>query len=404
MNGQVVEISREKLYERVWSEPISKIAPEYNLSDVGLAKICKRHYIPRPSLGYWAKLQHGYKVKKAPLPRLKDDKDDIIRITIAPQKEKIVDPDQEKNSQDLLTQIPELLKTVVAGTEPPDSHPLIESARSNFRNVKTDKRGIIEPRAAYHLSISVTQTSLDRALDIMARLVQIVESMGGRLYINKESPVSTCVEILGEVFPISLTEKIDEKERPLTEAEEIEKNRFGFFLFREKDYFPTGILSLRVLCSGVSGIRQKWMDTSNSRLEDRMGTIAKGLVKTAVSLRSEKLEAIEAEKRRTEEKRRQAENYQRWQELQEKIKIEREKVNGLHQQAQNWAKSQELRAFIEAAVKSYIGKNGTIEADSDFEKWIKWAREQADRLDPLVTSPHSILDEDTPRPLYSGWY
>ena len=26
---------------------------------MGLAKICKKHNIPRPTLGYWAKLEHG---------------------------------------------------------------------------------------------------------------------------------------------------------------------------------------------------------------------------------------------------------------------------------------------------------------------------------------------------------
>jgi hypothetical protein len=32
---------RDKLYEQVWDEPLQKLAKKYNLSDVGLAKICK---------------------------------------------------------------------------------------------------------------------------------------------------------------------------------------------------------------------------------------------------------------------------------------------------------------------------------------------------------------------------
>src|SRR5208337_2792418 len=45
-----VTLSREELYERVWSEPMRTIAPEFGLSDVGLAKICKKHRIPRPPI------------------------------------------------------------------------------------------------------------------------------------------------------------------------------------------------------------------------------------------------------------------------------------------------------------------------------------------------------------------
>jgi len=34
---------------------------EMGISDIGLAKICKRHNIPRPGLGYWGKEQVNLK-------------------------------------------------------------------------------------------------------------------------------------------------------------------------------------------------------------------------------------------------------------------------------------------------------------------------------------------------------
>ena len=42
--------NRERLYEEVWSEPVIVVAKRYGLSDVGLAKICKKLDIPRPGL------------------------------------------------------------------------------------------------------------------------------------------------------------------------------------------------------------------------------------------------------------------------------------------------------------------------------------------------------------------
>jgi hypothetical protein len=63
--------NRERLYEEVWSEPVMVVAKKYRLSDVGLAKICKKLNIPRPGLGYWAKKAAGkYVGTRPPLPSL----------------------------------------------------------------------------------------------------------------------------------------------------------------------------------------------------------------------------------------------------------------------------------------------------------------------------------------------
>lgn len=62
----VHRFTREELYELVWSKPMSKLAKELKVSDVGLAKTCRRSDIPTPGLGYWAKVQHGKKVKRIP--------------------------------------------------------------------------------------------------------------------------------------------------------------------------------------------------------------------------------------------------------------------------------------------------------------------------------------------------
>ena len=72
-------INRKELYKKVWEMPITQLSKEYGLSDVGLAKICKKHNVPRPPRGYWARKAAGYNVKQLPLP----PGDDVI-IEIAP--------------------------------------------------------------------------------------------------------------------------------------------------------------------------------------------------------------------------------------------------------------------------------------------------------------------------------
>ena len=48
MNVTSVELTRKQLYDRVWKTPMRTLAKEFGLSDVGLAKICRKHNIPRP--------------------------------------------------------------------------------------------------------------------------------------------------------------------------------------------------------------------------------------------------------------------------------------------------------------------------------------------------------------------
>lgn len=79
MNEKTNKVRRSELYEQVWTVPILNLAKRYGVSNVGLAKICKRNNIPRPARGYWARKEAGYKDVKPPLP----PSDDTI-ITVNP--------------------------------------------------------------------------------------------------------------------------------------------------------------------------------------------------------------------------------------------------------------------------------------------------------------------------------
>ena len=51
-----MRISREELYEKVWREPISRLAGSYGVSNVALAKRCRALNVPLPPRGHWAKI------------------------------------------------------------------------------------------------------------------------------------------------------------------------------------------------------------------------------------------------------------------------------------------------------------------------------------------------------------
>jgi hypothetical protein len=58
--------NREEIYAAIWAEPIQHVAKRYNISDVGLAKVCKKLNIPRPGRGYWAIKAAGRPLPKRP--------------------------------------------------------------------------------------------------------------------------------------------------------------------------------------------------------------------------------------------------------------------------------------------------------------------------------------------------
>jgi hypothetical protein len=67
LKEKVIEIHRDELYEQVWKLPVSRLAPKYGISDVGLSKICRKLKVPKPPRGYWTKIQFGKKVRQTPL-------------------------------------------------------------------------------------------------------------------------------------------------------------------------------------------------------------------------------------------------------------------------------------------------------------------------------------------------
>ena len=46
-------VTREALYEEVWSEPMTTVAARYGVSGSLLARVCSRLNVPRPPRGYW---------------------------------------------------------------------------------------------------------------------------------------------------------------------------------------------------------------------------------------------------------------------------------------------------------------------------------------------------------------
>jgi hypothetical protein len=55
-------VTRQELYDLVWSTPMTKLAAQFGVSGRGLAKICTRAGVPVPKPVYWAKVHAGQSI------------------------------------------------------------------------------------------------------------------------------------------------------------------------------------------------------------------------------------------------------------------------------------------------------------------------------------------------------
>lgn len=68
----MVDITRERLFELVWSMPATEVARELGVSDVMVAKLCKSLQVPKPPRGYWARRAAGRAPRRPPLPAFRE--------------------------------------------------------------------------------------------------------------------------------------------------------------------------------------------------------------------------------------------------------------------------------------------------------------------------------------------
>lgn len=52
----------------------------------------------------------------------------------------------------------------------------------------------------------------------------------------------------------------------------------------------------------------------------------------------------------------------------------------------HWSKSNLIREYTKAVRDSALSSHGPLDPESKLSRWIEWANQQADRLDPLVDS------------------
>lgn len=71
---------RETLYDLVWMAPVTEVARRLGVSDVALAKLCRRASVPLPGRGYWSRVESGQQIAPTPLPPAPQGLPELLRI------------------------------------------------------------------------------------------------------------------------------------------------------------------------------------------------------------------------------------------------------------------------------------------------------------------------------------
>lgn len=217
----------------------------------------------------------------------------------------------------------------------------------------------------------------------MDAVLKACQARGWTVAVPEDDRAGTLVNVDGGVVPVMLEERLGRKPRELTESEKegdrlLDRKQRTYPVYT---YFPNGELVLRL---GVRAWKRQccWRDTKRSRLETLLDTFISVLGEAGGWSRHIAECGAKAEERKREEDQR------RWAEAQARYD-EQQRVNQLLLDAAAWAKSHTLRAFIAARIAAMKAAGENMGEGSDAARWMRWATQQADRLDPLIKCPPS---------------
>ncbi len=343
-----ITYTRKELYELVWSESLLSISKRYNISDVGLRKICIKMNIPLPGQGHWQKVRSGRRIYAKKLPENFIGEDHItLKLRTEDEEQGLTLHALEKeikNDPRLPIKVPGRLTF---------SERYIVEAKKNLesKNVYYSRyNGVVETSYGY-LNIRVSKKNIPRALRIMNALIKLLRARGHELKVEGEY---TCVYIGEEKIKVSLKEKFRKVKH---------EDRYSY-----TSYEPTGILALR-----IEGIWQKELKDGKETLEDKLPRFLAKLELEGAKLKKDRLYYEEQRRKRKAQEKLEEE---RRQQIEEEIAA----FKDLYGQAQRLEKARFMRNYINAVEKDAKHKG---KLSDEKKSWITWARKRVDWYDPL---------------------
>lgn len=403
--GTTITLSREDLYEQVWSTSTLQLAKKFGISDVGLAKVCTRHQIPKPPLGYWARKAAGKAPDRPPLPVVIDPK--LQTVILAPSPPRVErppapgdlaapkvptaplnDPDiagaYERFAQAFHeVKIPDTLRSPL-----PIISATLAALRRGAKEMSLGGRAeclhLVWPHRNENeacLDVGVGRESLERASRFLNTLLKTLEACGCELEVVRESyRRSALLGVYGSKYQLRLRELTRREPHVPTQKELADKEKYSYTKIPKWDYFPSGPLSFELGHETGNHALRVWADGKMRRVEDMIPEIVRGIMEEADAAKARR-------KREWEESRRQAMEAQARYEAEKRRKEEQAQTDALVREVERWETSRRIHRYVRVVRRTVLERHGRIDKGSELDTWMSWASSVANRLDPLAPRP-----------------
>lgn len=395
-------LTREELYERVWTISVVQLAKEFGISDVGLAKACKRHQIPRPPLGYWAKKAVGKAPPRPLLPVLIDPKLQTVTLNPPSPRSPVPVPAGDlpsPSSAETPLGDPEIAAAFERFIEAPpdvkvpaslrDPLPLVTATLEALRRGaserlsfgRTESRYLVCPHRANNeacLDVQVGRESIGRASRFLNTLLKTLQACGFNTEETRDQYRRTALVVaFGHGFQLRLRELTKREPHTPTTKELADQAKYPTVTRIPKwDYFPRGCFTCELLNDNGSVTIRTWTDGTQRRVEEMLPDLIRGLFEAADSARARW-------KQQREDQRRQMEEAKQRYETEQRRKAEQVRVDDLIREAERWELSRRIRRYLRTVERTALERHGRIDQGSELDQWLDWAHTVADRHDPL---------------------
>jgi hypothetical protein len=381
------EYTREQLHEAIWSKPCVKLAAELGISDVALAKTCRRLGIPRPARGYWARVEAGEKIKREPLPAVKPGQNPQVTFYVAAN----VTRREEWAANNILTAA-HMVKcgAVELPSEGSELHPIAEKHRHALEKAKPGELGFVTASGKALFDCDLSAALVPRLARAVHALVCELEDRDYEFKAGSSEYDGLQISRDRDEATLRWSEAMIELEREPTPADK----RKPSWTWQLKETKPAGTLSIEISAFGLKG-KRKWAEGDNRSLEEVLGVIVEKVEavfrgyedrrkreaawakqQEEEDKREAEAEAIEAEKQAREEKaRKERERIKRHEKKLEEIAEHRS--DNLASAAQEWVEMQGILAYVHFCEERWRREGGGTLSKEQAD-WLSWSRGSAE--------------------------
>ncbi len=379
---------RFELYNLVWSEPMRDIAARFEISDVGLAKACRKASIPVPPRGYWNKKKAGHRVATFPLPpREPGHSDDVMigedrywghRGPIDESEPEPAAPIFEEPIESVRARIDKRTSAVRVSTSFELAHPDIRKLLEKDERKRKEQR---DSNYAWAWNTPIFDSPPQRRrLRILNALLLALAKQGFSGSVRGDKADEITIYIGGSSFELELTET---PRNPRTAGQDETRQRRESLRLAIRAGYKTAAISLTE-------------DQPGQALETNLRTTLVNLIvlgeeryrehqidhhKWLLQRRLERIE--EARKQKAEAERKERERV---------AALEKARVNRLLDEAQALQKARDIRLYVKEVRALNLSLDPPV-PDEALAEWARWALAQADRIDP-VQSRQFLKDDE----------